>query len=309
MSTAKEVIMVKPLHFVFNIQAAEDNVFMKNNYRESVESLQHKAISEFNELVEKLRRAGVTVHQFEHSKETPDSVFPNNWFSTHRVECDSPSYLLYPMKSPNRRLEKENAAIRAFLDERYKLIDFAGKSSSSFEEEHKFLEGTGSLVLDRMNRIVYCCISQRSDPQIAKQWSDILNYRLITYSASYRNQPIYHTNVVMCVGTHFAIVCGEVIANVEERKNVFQALENNGKVVVDITADQMNNFCGNALELRTENGDLIVAMSSCAYNHLTEEQRNTILTEGHIKEIVHSDIEVIEKIGGGSVRCMIAELY
>ena len=308
-SAANEVIMVKPIHFVFNIQTAEDNVFMNNNEKESAESLQHKAIEEFDSLVSKLTAVGVKVHQFEHSKETPDSVFPNNWFSTHPIELSSPSYLLYPMKTPNRRLEKSNAEIRKFLNERYQLIDFRGKTSEEFEEEQRFLEGTGSLVLDRKNRVVYCCVSQRSDPQIAQLWSEILNYQLVTYSASYQNQPIYHTNVVMCVGTHFAIVCGEVITNEEERTNVLQTLEKNGKIIIDITANQLNNFCGNALELQNDEGVFVVAMSSRAFNNLTEQQRNKLTTEGKVSQIVHSDIEVIEKIGGGSVRCMIAEVY
>jgi len=301
--------MVKPVHFVFNTQTAEDNVFM-NNEKENEKSLTRKAVEEFEGLVSKLHAAGIKVLQFEHSRDTPDSVFPNNWFSTHpNTELNAPSYFLYPMKTPNRRLEKSNSEIRRLLDERYQLIDFRGKTSEEFEEEQHFLEGTGSLVLDRKNHIVYCCVSQRSDPQIAKLWADILGYQLVTYSASYQNQPIYHTNVVMCVGTRFAIVCGEVITNEEERTKVFQSLTNNGKVIIDITAEQMNNFCGNALELRNSKGEFIVAMSSRAYTHLTDLQRNKLVSEGQITQIVHSDIDVIEKIGGGSVRCMIAEVY
>jgi len=308
MSATNEVVMVKPVHFVFNTQTAEDNVFM-NNEKESADVLQQKAIEQFEGLVSKLQIAGIKVLQFEHSKDTPDSVFPNNWFSTHKTELNKPSYFLYPMKTPNRRLEKSNSEIRKLLDERYQLINFQGKTSEEFEEEQHFLEGTGSMVLDRKNRIVYCCVSQRSDPQIAKLWSEILGYQLVTYSASYQNQPIYHTNVVMCVGTRFAIVCGEVITNEEERTKVFQSLTNNGKVIIDITAEQMNNFCGNALELQNSKGEFIVAMSSRAFNHLTEIQRNKLTGDGQITQIVHSDIEVIEKIGGGSVRCMIAEVY
>jgi len=308
-TAANEVIMVKPVHFVFNAETAEDNVFMNNYKKESPETLQQKAIDEFDNLVCKLTNAGVKVHQFEHSRETPDSVFPNNWFSTHRFDLKTPSFVLYPMKSPSRRLEKQNADISQFLRERYHLLDFNGKTSAEFEEEQLFLEGTGSLVLDRKNRVVYCCVSQRSDAHIAKVWSDTLKYKLVTFSASFQNQPIYHTNVVMCVGTHFAIVCSEVIADVDERDNVVNTLRENGKVVVEITADQMNNFCGNALELRKDNGDFLVAMSSRAFSNLNEEQRSKIINGGRVSEIVHSDIDVIEKIGGGSVRCMIAEVY
>jgi hypothetical protein len=301
--SARAVLMVRPACFGFNLETAASNAFQQSAEPPGGEETQRLALVEFDGLAKALRDAGVevliasdTAHPVK-----PDAVFPNNWVSFH---VDG-TVALYPMLAPNRRAERREEVLEQVVQEgRFhvsRTVDLTHR-----EAEGKFLEGTGSLVLDRANRVAYASLSPRTDLDVLGEFAQILDYELVTFEAQdAAAQPVYHTNVVMAVGTRFAVVCGEAIAQPQHREAVFNKLRAAGHDIVDITQRQMREFAGNLLELSTAGGPL-VALSTTAWRSLGSVQRRAL--ESHA-EVVPVAIPTIERIGGGGVRCMLAELH
>lgn len=236
-----------------------------------------------------------------------DALFPNNTFSTHtNLETGSSCMLvLYPMKAPSRRKERENFE-RLLSRGRYTHIyDMTREEDAN---PPSFLEGTGSLVLDRVNRIAYVALCARSDLRLANTWGRVMGYSVLPFTAlDSAGRPIYHTNVMMAIGTRVAIVCSESIVDRKQRAAVLDTLRSTGHHVIEISLEQVHKFCGNVLELENFYGDQVMVMSTQAHDGFTEEQREAML--GHVSQLLHSDISTIEKVGGGGVRCTIAELF
>lgn len=318
--------MVKPATFYFNEETAQNNSFQTPpSKNEGKLEIHQKAISEFNGLVRLLRSAGVTVEIIEESPDpvTTDSVFPNNWLSFHTEQSESTSLststtekvgidevisvvdktaVLYPMWSENRRLERVKLfpQVSKILHKGTTVMDL-----SALESEERYLEGTGSLVLDRNNKIAYACLSPRTTRDAVELFCKRMGYKPIIFNAVDRQgKPIYHTNVMMSIADKYCVICLDSIEDLRERVEVEVSIKNLEKVIVPITLDQMNQFAGNCLQLRGLDGTFLV-MSSRAFNSLTEKQIDII---GQFDNILNTDITTIENLGGGSVRCMIAEL-
>lgn len=316
--STNHVLACAPTAFCFNENAAADNHFMHDNPAELTLSdggaaLRRKVLSEFSALhaalIDRVRGVGAHVHLFTHEDwhNTPDACFPNNTFSTHtNIETGSSCVLvLYPMKANTRR--KERRLVQRLLTRgRYTHVYDLTREEEA--DPPRFLEGTGSLVLDRINRIAYLALSQRSDFGLARAWAKVMDYNLVPFTATDReNRPIYHTNVMMSVGTRVAVVCLECIADAKERQMVVSSLRDSGHTVVDISYDQVEHFCGNVLELESFHADQVMVMSTGAHDAFTQNQREKLLSG--VERLVHADISTIEKVGGGGVRCTIAELH
>ncbi|MBF6597545.1 MAG: amidinotransferase [Fermentimonas sp.] len=299
MQTTAKLLMVRPANFAFNEQTAENNYFQQNSDQSQVAE---KALSEFDALVKLLKANDVDVIVVQDTTEpwTPDSIFPNNWFSSH---FDG-ELVLYPMFAQNRRLERKehvlNLLKRGFNHN--KVVDL-----THWEEEGEFLEGTGSMVLDRRKHIAYCCRSARTSEKVLSEFCSVMNYQPVVFDAfDKNNNQIYHTNVIMNIGMQVAVICLESIKDENDRKKIVSHLTSTGKIIVDISLEQVDSFVGNMLEVRSRNGTPITIMSSAAHKALTFEQENTIST---FSKIISSDLQTIEKNGGGSARCMIAEIF
>lgn len=298
--TTSDVLMIRPAGFASNPQTAASNRFQ---IKASEAADTAAALSEFDHVVNSLSHAGVRVHVFEDTLEprTPDSLFPNNWFSTH---ADG-TIVIYPMLAPNRRLERRmdvfESLSRAEGFHVREVIDL-----SEHEQRNRFLEGTGSLVLDRPHRIAYACLSPRTDIDLLGEFAQRLDYDLVAFDARDAEQtPVYHTNVVMAVGTNWAAVCLDAIA-VHEQTSVSDQLTVTGHQVISLTRAQMHSFAGNMLELLTRSGEAVIVLSNTALQALTSEQR--AMLESHAA-LVAVKIPTIERVGGGSVRCMLAEIF
>ena len=301
-STA-DVVMIRPACFASNPETLASNRFQTAGTDVAEIVVQRTALAEFDALADALRSAGVRVHVFDDTPTPvkPDAVFPNNWFSTH---ADG-TVVLYPMLAPNRRLERRFDVIEA-LHARDGFHVHATIDLTHREEESKYLEGTGSLVLDRVNRVAYACLSPRTDLDVLGEFGQRLDYDVVAFDAfDSGGAPIYHTNVLMSLGTRFAAVC---TAAIEEgrRAAVVALLESTGRTLVDLSFEQMHSFAGNMLELRTDTGGCAVAMSATASQSLTDQQRAILAADARIVSV---PIPTIEKLGGGSVRCMIAEIH
>jgi hypothetical protein len=301
--STSHVLMIRPANFASNPETLASNRFQSAEAAESASQIQIAALAEFDALVAALDRAGVNVHVVDDTRipVRPDAVFPNNWFSTH---ADG-TVVLYPMLAPNRRLER-----RLDIIERLHTIDrFHVRNTvdlSYREAEEKFLEGTGSLVLDRAHCIAYACLSPRTDLDVLGEFGQRLDYEIVAFDAMDANgAAIYHTNVLMSVGTQFAAVCTAAI-EASRRAAVAAVLESTGHTLVDLSFEQMHSFAGNMLELRSNTGHLIIAMSDTARRSLSESQRASLESSA---TIVSAPIPTIERLGGGSVRCMIAEVF
>ena len=298
--SAKAVAMIRPFRFYPNPETASDNAFQREAAGAEIAAISKAAQEEFDRAVELLRDVGVTVHVFEDtaSPEKPDAVFPNNWFSTH----PDGRVALYPMYSPTRRNERRRDVIEE-LGKIYRisaLVDY-----STYEQSGLHLEGTGSLVLDYVNRIAYVSLSKRSDRALVERFCQDFNFEPVLFeSVSDDGRPVYHTNVVMCVGSEFALIGLDLIADPGQRKTVRHRLEASGKKVIELSRDQIANFAGNALELRNDSEKLLV-LSSRAAEALTTEQRTEI--EQHAK-LLPLALPTIE-LAGGSARCMLAAIH
>lgn len=302
--------MVRPVRFAYNEETATNNAFQKKDDTQGgAQTIEQQAVREFDAYVAMLRGQGVEVQVLQDTEEpfTPDSIFPNNCFSTHidvlpGTSVRQRTLVIYPMYAHNRRDER-GKLLKALMKEKFdKIVDL-----SILEQEGMFLEGTGSLILDREHHIAYACVSPRTNPVALKIWADEMNYRYVLFDGTDDNgQPIYHTNVMMHVGSRYAIVCLEAIADQSQRQTVIDSLHTSGKEIVNISFDQMRQFAGNMLELRNSEGKKILVMSATAKHSLTSEQLSTLEQDALI---VAPDIHTIETAGGGSARCMIAEKY
>ena len=297
------ILMIRPVRFGFNEQTASSNAFQDASFGEAHQAdSQQIALAEFDEMVHQLRQAGVDVTTIDDTPEphTPDSIFPNNWISFHHTG----TIVLYPMQAENRRLERRNEIIEQISKHFFveKVIDL-----SYFEGENKFLEGTGSMVLDRQYDTAYACLSPRTDEDALAQFGKELEYTIVKFTAvDGAGKQIYHTNVLMCVGELFAVICLEAIPDLDERLMVRQSLEKSGKRVIEITLEQMNHFAGNMLQVKNEKGQSLLVMSSSAYKSLSDKQVRQLEDYATLK---HFDLSMIEGNGGGSARCMMAEVH
>jgi hypothetical protein len=300
--SAADLMMIRPARFAANPLTAASNRFQSVGSDATLQRDRSAALAEFDALVEQLRRAGVRVHVFDDTDEPhkPDAIFPNNWVSFH---ADG-TVVLYPMMADNRRLERRMDLLEALdLEHGFHIartIDLSPRESAG-----KFLEGTGSLVLDRIHRIAYACLSPRTDMDVLGEFAQRLDYEVVAFDAVDRSgAPIYHTNVVMSVGTAFAAVCGACIG-ASQRDAVIGRLRATDHDVIELTEDQLHAFAGNMLEVRSASGAPVIAMSETALRSLSSEQRRRLERHG---EIVSTPIPTIERLGGGSVRCMLAEV-
>lgn len=306
-----KILMVSPVGFISNPQTLVDNHFMKTMPDLEVSQVERRALEEASNFHKELVKDGVQVYLNCNEKYygTPDALFPNNWFSTHNSSemGGGPSTLvLYPMKAPARRAERRNHMVQALMAKYEKVI-----TMTSWEESGVagiFLEGTGSLVIDRVRRVAYCLISQRADKDVFLQWCKLTGYAPVAFHAHDKNGlVIYHTNVMMAIGTSVAVLCADSIRDPEERRNVITHLEKHHHIVY-ITLEQMEQFCGNVLEIRGDAGaKKMLVMSDRAYEGFTPEQRADMLK--HVDKLFHVPIPTIEDIGGGGVRCMMGELF
>lgn len=300
MQTADHVLMIRPARFVSNPQTAASNAFQKNDI--DAASAQASAVEEFDAYAQALRDAGVGVIVVDDSPEphTPDSIFPNNWASFH----EDGRVLLYPMEAPNRRLERR-ATVLAEVEKRFAISEIV--DLGRLEAEGKFLEGTGSMVLDHDHKLAYVCHSSRSHPDAMRVFEEHTGYRALWFhAADGRGKPIYHTNVMMCVGRTLAVVCMAALADAGEREMLRKSLHASGKQILDISLAQVEGFAGNMLELRSIHGDPVLAMSRRAWACLSAEQQRRISTYA---KPVPAPIDTIERLGGGSARCMLAEIF
>lgn len=301
-STA-QIMMIRPAQFGFNAETAASNEFQDASLQGTDEhEVQKLAQEEFDLMVSQMEKTGVNVHIFEDNEDLhrPDAVFSNNWVSFHQ----SGKVVLYPMMAENRRNERRRDIIEE-LKKNYKVEEII--DLTFFEKEGKFLEGTGSMVLDRRYKIAYACLSPRTHPDVLNAFADALGYELVMFSASDENdKAIYHTNVIMCVGDIFAIVCLEAIKDPDERFLVRSTLEETNKYVVEISLEQVHHFAGNMLMIRNRDQDKFLVMSTQAYESLTKTQREIL---NDYARIIHSDLSVIEHHGGGSARCMMTEIH
>ena len=296
------VLMIRPARFGTNAETAASNTFQRSNIE--INNPQPLALQEFDVLLTTLRKLGITVEVFEDSPEpwTPDAVFPGNWVSFH---ADGVVYL-YPMRAQNRRWERRPDIIETLHKQRgYQIAHVEDLSGA--ELEGRYLEGTGSLVLDRPHRVAYACLSPRTDIKLLREWAGKLEYELIAFHAvDGSGKPIYHTDVMMSIGDRFTIFCIASIPEVSERRRIQQRLEQTGHEVIPITIQQMGAFAGNVLQLGTRYGGSVLAMSMRAEHSLTPTQRGII---NKYTRIVSSPVNTIENCAGGSVRCMLAEIF
>jgi hypothetical protein len=300
MQTTRHILMIRPTRFECNAETASSNTFQQPGVDPA--SAQVSALKEFDAYVEQLRSAGVdvTVVQDTDEPHTPDSIFPNNWVSFHH----DGTAVLYPMEAPNRRLERR-ADILELIAQRFALHRTV--NISHFERDNLFLEGTGSMVLDREHRIAYVCHSSRSHPEVMQRVEAMLGYRAFWFHASdAKGQPIYHTNVMMSVGRTLAVVCLESIRDEQERAALVRQLEDTGKTILDISFGQTANLAGNVLELHDLEGQPLLAMSRRAWNALDPQQQ--ALVQEHAMPVAAA-LDTIETLGGGGARCMIAEIH
>ncbi|EKO3487643.1 amidinotransferase [Vibrio fluvialis] len=301
--SANCVVMVPPKEFKYNAETAKDNEF-QNQIALSDEQVRAQAMQEYTDMVANLRREGVQVVEFDYplsDVETPDAVFPNNWFST---TADG-GFFTFPMASANRQQEVRPQALIAALQQAGRQVRLRD-SLVEYQEQRAFLESTGVMVMDHVNQTIYAALSQRCDREVLEDYAQRIGYsRVVSFQTVLPSgQPVYHTNVMMAVGESFCVICDEVIPEFE-RRFVVKSLAKD-KQVISITLEQMNRFCGNILQLENASGDKLIVMSQSAYDAFTPSQR--LQLSGHGK-LLPFNVKTIEDIGGGSVRCMLGEVF
>lgn len=300
------ILMIRPVAFRMNEQTAVNNYYQKVLDNLTPATVNAKAQQEFDAFVDKLRAVGVQVTVVDDTvdPDTPDSIFPNNWISFH----ESGEVVLYPMFAENRRLERREDILDILEEQGFEINDIWDYTSA--EEDDLFLEGTGNLLLDRTNEIAYCALSPRADEGLVIEFCEDFEMNPVIFEAfqtvNGERKNIYHTNVMMCLGDTFAVICADTIDDKQERKIVLNHLKESGKEIVLITEDQVNNFAGNMLQVLGANDEKYLVMSTQAFNSLTDGQIKTL--EKHAK-ILHSSLDTIEACGGGSARCMMAEVF
>lgn len=304
--TTNSILMIRPVAFRMNEQTAVNNYYQKVLDGLLPATVNAKAQQEFDAFVEKLRDVGIDVTVVDDTLEpdTPDSIFPNNWVSFH----ENGDMVLYPMFAENRRLERREDIVDFLEEKGFLVTEFMDYSSA--EEEQVFLEGTGSLLLDRVNKKAYCALSPRADEELFIEFCEDYDYAPIIFEAFQtvkgERKLIYHTNVMMCLGTNFAVICADCIDDKKERKMVLDHLKESGKEIILITESQVNNFAGNMLEVRGANEQPYLIMSESAYKSLNSKQIDALAKHA---EIINSSLDTIEACGGGSARCMMAEIF
>ena len=299
------LLMVRPAAFRMNEQTAVNNYFQEklsiNN-----EEINAKAQQEFDAFVNKLRSHGIEVLVLQDQKEldTPDSIFPNNWVSTH----ENGDVAIYPMYAENRRKERREEFFELLEESGFKIKSVVDYTEA--EEEGIFLEGTGSIVLDRQNERAYCALSARADEELFIEFCEDFEYFPVVFTANQtvngKRLPIYHTNVMMCVAEEFCVICLDTIDDKKERKLVIEQLKKSGKEIIAISEEQMHQFAGNMLQVRNDQDEKFLVMSASAHNSLNAQQIAQITK---YCQIVSSDLNTIETCGGGSARCMMAEVF
>ena len=304
--TTDSILMIRPVAFRMNEQTAVNNYYQKVLDGLSPETVNAKAQQEFDAFVAKLRKAGVKVTVIEDTLEpnTPDSIFPNNWISFH----ETGDVVLYPMFAENRRAERREDILDVLEDDGFVIKEIMDYTLA--EEDGVFLEGTGSLLLDRENGKAYCALSPRAEEELMIEFCEDFEYTPVIFEAfqtvNGKRELIYHTNVMMTLGDTFAVICADCIDDKKERKMVLDSLRGDDKEIILITEDQVNNFAGNMLEVKGKNDERFLVMSESAYKSLTKKQISQL--EAHV-EIIHSSLDTIEACGGGSARCMMAEIF
>ena len=300
------VLMIRPVQFRMNEQTAVNNFYQKNSENILPETVNAMATQEFDSMVEKLRKANIQVIVVQDTKEfdTPDSIFPNNWISFHK----NGTIGLYPMFAKNRRLERKESILEAVEAEGF-VIDTVVDYTEA-ETDGVYLEGTGSILLDRENQKAYCALSARADEELFIEFCEDFEYTPVVFSAyqtvNDKRELIYHTNVMMCLGTTFAVVCLASIDDKKERKNLLKHLHEDGKKIIEISEDQVNNFAGNMLQLQGTDNRSYLVMSQSALDSLRPSQVQML--EEHAT-LLSSPLNTIEACGGGSARCMMAEVF
>lgn len=303
--TTNTILMVAPDSFGYNIQTASSNSF-QNKPADVPETLRKRALNEFNAMTQKLSDLGVDLLILRNDNEidTPDAVFPNNWFATY----DDGTVILFPMLSENRRLERSRETLEEVFDSSdlavSKYVDY-----SEYENQGLILEGTGSLVLDRKNNTVYAIESERTNKILFERYCSDMNIppenRVFFHAHDENGNPIYHTNVIMSIGDGFAVICSECIES-RETADVISRLRTSGLEVIDITFSQLKNFCGNILNVKNIQGESLIVMSSRAFSSFTATQLEVLRKYGTPVDV---NIDTIETVGGGSARCMMAEIF
>ncbi|WP_339889364.1 arginine deiminase-related protein [uncultured Flavobacterium sp.] len=304
--TTNSILMIRPVAFRMNEQTAVNNYYQKVLDGLTPENVNAKAQEEFDTFVQKLKMVGVdvTVVDDTTNPDTPDSIFPNNWVSFH----ENGDVALYPMFAENRRAERREDILDLLEEKGFKLNDIVDYTSA--EEDEIFLEGTGSLLLDRANGKAYCALSPRADEELMIEFCEDFDMGPVIFEAYQtvdgERKLIYHTNVMMCLGETFVVICSDCIDDKSERKQVLKSLKDDGKEIILITEDQVNNFAGNMLQLKGTDDKSYLVMSKSAHESLTPEQIEKL--EKHAT-ILSSSLDTIEACGGGSARCMMAEIF
>jgi len=291
--------MIRPVNFSFNAETATNNAFQVPG---NDAGAQEKALHEFNEFVQTLSNNDIDVTVVDDTAEpyTPDSIFPNNWVSFH----DDGTICLYPMFAPNRRLERKPAVLQ-IINDKFKVIKKI--DLSNYEDSNHFLEGTGSMVLDRENKIAYACLSPRTDEKVLKVFCEQMRYKAVVFDAmDEKGNAIYHTNVMMCVADKYIVICLDALPDKKEKEGVMAAIKNSGKEIIEISLEQMNRFAGNMLQVNNKKDEKLLIMSTQAYASLTSKQ---VMKLSSFNKIIHSSLATIETNGGGSARCMMAEVH
>lgn len=298
---ANTIVMVEPKHFRFNQETSVNNSFQSKPDITN-EQLQTAVLKEFKTMVCNIKSKGIDVITLESNDNTPDAVFPNNWFSTHIIN-GNPYVFIYPMYTQNRRNEVQIENLLKNLEsntgKEYKVLDFRGDFS-------KALEGTGVFIFDHEFKVAYMSVSPRADISLAKKVCEKIGYKLVTFTSFDKKVPIYHTNVMMSVGEHVAVVCLESIRSDLERQSVVESLEQANKIIIDISLDQMYKMCGNVLEVKNKQGKSFLVLSETAHNGFTQQQLDKMT---NYITCLPCSIKNIETVGGGSARCMLAEVF
>jgi hypothetical protein len=301
-NSTNHILMIRPASFGSNPETAESNAFQSKAALEENETIRQKALFEFDRMVSILKDNHVSVHVIEDTAlpVKPDAIFPNNWISFHAEG----KIVTYPMLVPSRKIEVRKDIIEMAMKEWH--YDQIIRLDQNFAD-NQILEGTGSLILDRPNRIAYACLSARTDETLLQEWSSIMGYRNISFrSVDQNGKPVYHTNVMMALGDGYAVVCLDSIPDQQDRDRLTQSLEKTGKEIIDISYNQMEAFAGNMLQVLDSKHNPLLVMSEQAFQSLTPDQINAI---NNYAQIVPIPLWTIEKYGGGSARCMMAEVF
>jgi len=301
--TTRHILMVRPANFGFNPETAANNAFQQQDGQRSVQEVRAQARLEFDALVDQLRAAGVHVIVVPDSPAPvkPDAVFPNNWVTFHQEGL----IVTYPMFAPTRRKERRRKVIESVLECGFnaeRRINLAYN-----EKIDRYLEGTGSVIFDHIHRLAYACLSARTDASLLQELCTLIDYTPVVFHATdEQERPIYHTNVMMAMGEDFVVICLDAVRNPGERAMLLERFAQTGKTVVEIDYDQMNRFAGNMLQVRNDRNATILVMSEQAFQSLRPDQ--IALLEKHT-QLLHAPIDTIETLGGGSARCMMAEVF